>query len=401
MTSAVVASSRTRIRRAGMVALVVGMAVLAAAGTSVGAQVLQRVVVAEPGAGATVTGTGVLVDVQGLGDVNAVHARVVSGSGKAGGVATLGNPEQRATGTRWRGNLNVAGLPNGAARVEARAQQPSGTTEWSGHDVRLSFPAPAVNLQAAPVAGRSDAVALTWPAASAPDVNRYELQRALAGGGWKSLVSVPGAQHAHTDVGVPGGTHRYRLRASRPGADGKARPGPWVERAVAVAGAGAEAASGNNAPREPSAGVAPAPPTGSNPAQMRGGTENVGGAHEGSAAAPRVAPREEFLPLDGLPADGLPVAAGPEGDVARGGDLQLLRDGDPLGSDAVRLVGLFLAGVLAWRGQQIAAGGGGRGRIARLRGAPLLSGVSASSSSTEAEPLWSRPASSWEPATRE
>lgn len=397
-TAAAISAPRTAWRVAGP-ALVVALAVLGGTGGAVGAQVLQRVVIAEPGAGATVSTTGVVVDVHGVGEVDWVQARFVSASGKAGAPSNLAGPEANATGTRWHGNVDVAGLPNGAARVEARAQLAGGVTDWSGHEVSLDFPTPATSLQAGPVAGRHDAVALSWQPVAAPDVRRYEVHRVLAGGGWQSLVAVPGGQHAHTDVDVPEGTHRYRVRAVRPAADGSARPGPWAEREVAVAGPPAGIAAGGDAgasPGEPTAGVAPAPLTGGISARLRAGTEAMRGGQEGTSMAPQVAPREDVL-AGGAGPDGLPVAAGPEldGEVALGMDsaLQVGREGDPLGSDAVRLVGLFLAGVLAMRAQRRSAGGR---TTSRLRLVPLLAPVGPSTD-PGVEPPWRRPATSWGP----
>lgn len=329
------------------------VAVIAVVALPVGAQVLTTVAVVEPGNGAAVSTPGVVVEVQGVGEAESVQARMVVGAQNR--VQDLSGPEPIPAGSRWTGSLDLAGLPNGAARVEARATLAGsdGPTEWQGHEVRLDFPAPAVALTVGLV--QADAVALSWTAAEVPDVSAYEVHRALAEGGYEPLVTVDGGQLAHTDVEVPAGDHRYRVRAVRPGEGGAPRPGPWAEGAVGVgqADAGAPPPEEGGDGSAPTSGVAAAPRTGGISARLRAGTEDMA-PPETPSLGPQVAPQDPGYG-DQFPAG--PSAASPsEEELAQGGDSRLAvsrRDDGPVGSDAVRLVGLGLAGLLAVRARWI------------------------------------------------
>lgn len=338
-----------RHRRARLLAAAV--AVVALVALPAGAQVLTQVSVAEPVSGAAVGGPRVVVEVRGLSQADSVEARVLSAGQDR--IRALSGPENLPTGSRWSGNLDLSGLPNGPARIEARAQLAgsSSPTDWSGHDVRLDLPAPPIALNLAVV--QADAVALSWPHAGVPDVATYDLQRALAGGGYEPLVTVDGGQLAHTDVEVPAGDHRYRVRAVRPGADGAPRPGPWAEAAVSLgAGVPGDPAAGGGDGTQPTSGVASRPPTGGISARLRAGTEGVELPQEPSLN-PMVAPRDHIF--DEQFAVAPPADAGTE-DLAQGGGARLVvsqEDEGALGSDAVRLVGLGLAGLLALRARRI------------------------------------------------
>lgn len=339
-------------RRRGRLAAATLAAVTLAA-LPAGAQVLTQVNVVEPGEGAVVTGPGVVVEVQGFGSAESAQARVVVDAQER--VVELAGPESIPAGSRWRGSLDLAGLRNGAARVEGRATLAGSSepTEWAGHEVVLDLPAPPIAVTLGLV--QPHAVAISWTAAEVPDVSAYEVQRALAGGEHEPLVTVDAAQLAHTDVEVPAGEHRYRVRAVRPGQDDAPRPGPWAEAAVAVAEPapdGAPPGSGGEDPA-PSAGVAAAPRTGGISARLRAGTED-GSPPETPTLGPQVAPRDLGFGAPDTAAPWPDEATGE--DVAEGGDRRLAvnRAGhDPSGSDAVRLVGLGLVGLLAVRARWI------------------------------------------------
>lgn len=322
-------------------------ALVALAAVPAGAQMLTQVAVVEPPAGASVAGSRVVVEVRGIGQADMAQARITAGGQTR--ASDLSGPESIPAGSRWSGNLNLSGLPNGPARVEARARfaGSESPTEWSGHDVRLDLPAPAISLTVSPVAGRPDAVALTWSAAGVPDVTGYEVQRALAGGGYEGVLTAGPGQHAHTDVSVPPGDHRYRVRALRPGADGGSRPGPWAEGAAILAGApdGPASAAGDGDPTNagPVSGVASRPPTGGISARLRSGTENMSLPEGPPALGPLVAPRDLPAAADAESQAATDVALGPDGEAT----LAVTQDGVGFSSDAVRLLGLALAGFLA------------------------------------------------------
>lgn len=333
--------------------LAAAAAVVALVALPAGAQVLTQVSVVQPGSGAAVSAPLVVVEVRGLNQAESVQARLIAGGQER--VGALSGPENLATGSRWRGNLDVSGLPNGAARVEARAQlSGSGNlTDWSGHDVRLDLPAPPIGLNIAVV--QADAITLSWGHPGIPDVSGYELQRALAGQGYEPLAAVEGEQLAHTDVGVPAGDHRYRARAVRPGAGGGSRPGPWAEATVSLVGGapGGPPPEGAGDGSQPTSGVAARPPTGGGiSARLRAGTEGVE-LPQGPSLNPLVAPRDHIF--DEHFAVAPPADPGTE-ELARGGGARLSvsrEDDGPLGSDAVRLVGLGVAGLLALRARRI------------------------------------------------
>lgn len=339
---------RTHRVTAGRIA-VLGCAVIALAAIPAGAQVLTTVSVVEPGGGAAVTGPRVVVDVRGLGQAEAAQARITA----AGQTRTvdLAGPQGLAGGSRWSGTLDLGGLPNGPARVEGRARfaGASSMTDWTGHDVRLDVPPPAISLHVAPVAGHPDAVALSWTAAGVPDLSGYEVQRALAGGGYETLLTAGAGQHAHTDVGVPPGEHRYRVRAIRPSGSGGSKPGPWAEGVAIMAPpptvAGADGGPGSQGP---TSGVAARPPTGGISARLRAGTEDMS-LPDMAAPAPQVAPRDLIAPPSG--ADGTP---GEEVALGAGRSLAIEHDGAAgLSGDAVRLVALVLVALLALRAHRI------------------------------------------------
>lgn len=325
-------------------------ALVALASVPAGAQVLTQVAVVEPANGAAVSAPRVVVEVRGVGQAQSAQARIVSAGQSR--VTELAGPEAMTAGSRWSGYLDLGGLPNGPARVEGRVllSGASSPTEWTGNDVRLDLPAPPIGLHVAPVPGRSDAVSLSWPAAGVPDVSGYELQRALAGGGFEPLLTAPPDQLAHTDVGVPPGDHRYRVRAVRPGGSGAPRPGPWAEGVALLAGPAPSGSAASGGPGEPVSGVAAAPPTGGGiSARLRSGTEGIA-LPDAPLLAPLVAPRD----LVPHPFAEGPQVAAPE-DAAGGGQvLAVTREDEGLGSDAVRLVGLGLVGLLAARARRIA-----------------------------------------------
>jgi len=339
-------------RRGGARLLAAAAAVVVLVALPAGAQMLTQVSVVQPGSGAAVSTPLVVVEVRGLNQAESVQARLIAGGQER--VGGLSGPETLATGSRWRGNLDVSGLPNGAARVEARAQLSGsgGPTDWSGHDVRLDLPAPPIGLNVAVV--QADAITLSWGHPGIPDVSGYELQRALAGEGYEPLAAVDGGQLAHTDVGVPAGDHRYRARAVRPGAGGGPRPGPWAEATVSLAGGapGGPAAEGGDG-TQPTSGVATRPPTGGGiSARLRAGTEGVD-LSQGPSLGPLVAPRDHIF--DDTFAVAPPADPGSE-EHARSGDARLSvsrEDEGPLGSEAVRLIGLGVAGLLALRAHRI------------------------------------------------
>lgn len=323
-------------------------AVLGVTTAPAGAQLLTSVSVAHPGGGAAISDGRVVVEVRGLGSADAAQARIIA----AGQTRTvdLAGPESIAGGSRFAGSLDLGGLPNGPARVEGRAQLSGSMGEWTGHDVLLNVAAPGIALQVAPVAGHSDAAALTWSAAGVPDVTGYEVQRALAGAGFEGLLTAGAGQLAHTDVGLPPGDHRYRVRAVRAGGSGQPLPGPWAE-GVAVLAPPGVAGAAEGGPGEATTGVAPAPPTsGGISARLRSGTQGMS-LPEMSVLAPQVADSGAFGPQ--------PQVAGPEGgasaeELALGGPLEVALDAPPfLGGDAVRLVALCLVALFAIRAHRI------------------------------------------------
>lgn len=335
-------------RRAALRIALLGCAIAVLAVLPAGAQLLTEVVVTAPGAGAAVTGSRVVVEARGLVQAEAAQARILASGQER--MANLSGPEGFTGGSRWVGNLDLTGLPNGVARVEGRAQFSGNMSEWSGHDVHLDLPAPAITLHVSPVAGRSDAVSLAWPAAGIPDVSSYELQRALAGAGYEPLVTVGADQLAHTDVGLPPGDHRYRVRAVRPGGSGGAKPGPWAEGVAILAPSGVYEAEGGLAGGPgPTSGVATRPPTGGISARLRSGTEGMS-LPEMALPDPQVAPRD----VAEASGDGQSAPSGEE--VALGGDQPLaVTHGSPTGggADGVRLVALSLVALLALRAHHI------------------------------------------------
>lgn len=340
---------RTRRSAAARVSLV-ACAIVALAAMPAGAQLLTQVGVAEPAAGTVVTGSRVVVEVLGLGQAEAAQARVVVGD-QARTVDLVG-PEAFTGGSRWFGKLDFSGLPNGPARVEGRARfaGASDMTPWSGNDVALDLPAPAISLHVAPVAGVHDAVALTWSAANVPDVSGYELQRALAGGGFETVITAGAGQLAHTDVGIPPGDHRYRVRALRPSGTGGFNAGSWAEGVASLAPPpGIVGADGSlTSQGEPTSGVAARPPSGGISARLRAGTQGMS-LPPMDLPPPQVAPRDVGAP-------------GVEGEVGPDGE-QLALDGQPLAishdgpagmtGDSVRLVTLLLVGLLAIRAHRL------------------------------------------------
>jgi len=374
-----------------MAGTVAGCAVVVLAAMPVGAQVLRQVDVVEPGAGTAVSVARVVVEVRGVGSAQSAQARILSAGQSR--VVDLAGPESIPAGSRWTGNLDLAGLPNGPARVEGRVQfsGASGPTEWKGNDVRLDLPAPPIGLHVAPVPGHADAVSLSWPAAGVPDVTGYEVQRALAGGGYTHLLTAPRDQLSHTDVGLPPGDHRYRVRAVRPGASG-ARPGPWAEGVAMIAAPAAGQGGDGSGAGGPVSGVAAAPPTGGGiSARLRSGTEGMA-LPDGPMLAPQVAPRD-LLPY---PLAEGPQVAAPESAAGGGGDqiLAVTHEGEGFGSDAVRLVGLGLVGLLAARARRI--GDPDRRRGPRL--GALTAGAGASGAASGGQEVW-RGAREW-PRTR-
>lgn len=335
--------------RGALATLAVACAAVALASAPAGAQLLTTVSVAQPGSGASISDGGVVVEVRGLGSAEAAQARIVA-AGQSRTV-DLSGPDSFTGGSRWTGALDLSGLPNGPARVEGRAQLSGSMTEWSGHDVRLNVPAPAISLHVAPVAGHGNAVALSWTAAAAPDMIGYEVQRALQGSGYEGLLTAGAGQLAHTDVGLPPGDHRYRVRAVRAGGSGQPHPGPWAEGVAMLAPPPGVAGAAESGPGEATAGVAPAPPTGGISSRLRAGTEGMT-LPEASALAPLVAPRGE------LPG---PLAAPPEGaasaeELALGGGqpLSVGLEGPPfMGGDTVNLVALGLVGLFALRAHRL------------------------------------------------
>lgn len=328
---------------------VLGCAVVALAAVPAGAQLLTSVGVAEPGSGAAVSGSRVVVEVRGLGKAEAAQARIIV-AGQTRTVDLAG--DSGAGSSRWVGNFDLGGLPNGPARVEgsARFGGSNSQTEWSGHDVRLDIPAPAISVNVAPVAGHGDAAALTWSAANIPDVTGYEVQRALAGQGFEGLLTTGADQLAHTDVGLPPGEHGFRVRALRPGGSGGTNPGPWAEGVAILAGppdvAGAEGGLASQG-AGPTSGVAPRPLAGGIAARLRSGTEGME-LPEVDMLPPQVAPRD-VSPVAAAPAD-------PGEQLALGSDPALaITHDEPVGSgsDAVRLVALGLVGLLAIRAHRI------------------------------------------------
>lgn len=356
--------ARTRAATA-LRALAVAMVLLAATAGPLAAQVLTSVNVVTPGSGAAVSSGDVVVEIRGLGRADSVEARVVAGGSGAGPVRLAG-PEDAAAGQRWRGRLDLTRFPNGPARVEARASfNGSSPTDWTGHEIRVDFPPPHTPVKASPVA--PDAVAVSWQPVAIPDVTGYEVQRALGEGGWEGIVTVRAGQHTHTDTGVPPGSHRYRVRALRPGGTGGTKPGPWAETGVALAGGhgGSAGAAGEaEATARAHSGVAVAPRTGGMAARLRAGSETMPLA-DVDGLAPQVAPRDVAPPEDGLPGTDDLSGLSPE-EIAQlrpGLQVSTNRPGD--GADAVRLVGLGFAGLLALLARRLAD----RPRRASLAGA--------------------------------
>lgn len=326
--------------------VVLGCAVAALSVVPAHAQILTQVGVTEPGAGASVASSRVVVDVIGLTQADGAQARIIAGGQTR--THDLSGPESITGGSRWVGTLDLGGLPNGPARVEGRALFSDSTSDWTGHEVRLDLPTPPISLTVAPAAG--DAVALSWSAAAVPDVSGYQLERAPAGGGFAPLVTVGAGQLSHTDVGVPPGEHRYRVRAVRPGGDGGAKPGPWAEGVVLLAPPGAAGGDLASQGSGPTSGVAARPPTGGISARLRAGTEGIG-APDMDLPAPQVAPRDLGGPA--AVADG---QGAPSEEIALGDDqpLAITQEGPlVLGGDGPRLVALCLVALLAMRARRM------------------------------------------------
>lgn len=256
--------------------------------------------VQSPGPGERVTGSFTLtafVDTFRDNRAEAVRARFRKGEQPVGAVRNLQRQSESEQGpgvvrSTWATSMSPESLANGMYTVEVsvvNAVHRDGSP-WRGHEIAIDAP-PVAKLETVRVAdAQARKVEVRWVRSGAPDMRRYVVQRAKAGGNFTDVHTAgAGDSTVHTDVVPEDGEYRYRVKAVRAGADGGDREAVSEPRSVTVTPTASGRPENNDG--DNSGPLAPRPSDGSDGSEDPGEAGEGAQRRSGGASAPRLSPR--------------------------------------------------------------------------------------------------------------